>query len=792
MLTRYILHISNEDYILADDDLKNWDAIKCSYKRSSYDAIVRSFTSEFEFVNRAAELVMSAYMQDMFNAVASIEVQTITDKWEWETRFTCPLDFSTISWEQGVVKISALDNDVAALIKANKSTTYEFLVGSEIPTWKSLMYDRIIMQETATYEFTDAYEQYEDSSDITIRVVNEEHPVVGLINSEICVNGLVEFVDDQGADPSTYVIKAHKDVVVTLNYDLAYRSDKTTYSSIFSILHCNSVGDRLAEDVMMQASATGKIYVNASSVDELPDVKDSETHNRYAVIGGMVWVEGYTEWRSTNKTPEEYFTLGNSGTYRYSMSVGDVLKVIASSTNIYNKTRLCRNKMEFTWKSRGDKCDIDTIKPATLARKLLQKISDGGVKIGAEISDYDPRLDTTLIVAAESARGIPNAKIYTSFSDFCTWMEVTFGYVYKIVDGKEMNRKYVKRAPFVEIVSNPYQLKGFYAANISSDNVRFDAKTKKFFGYANGEYYARWLNDYDYCDANGNPLNNVVYQTASQSYVYISGTLSPFDMQDYNDGSYDKCVRFIHRSEVFDKSGEEVVIPNVRDVKYSVDSSVIYSNVKIGYEHRDYETANGRDEFNFFNEYTTGCTYSTKTLTMQCKYRADCYGLEYDAQKRGATSTDSETDKDVFFVKCIYNVDSDNYILDRTDAIEGVSSKTTFNSQYNPIECVKANEGYICIMAQAMTLTLASCDGNSDAIINGVKMSDNIELSNTLCTAAEIEFSTDEIPDNANIDALIAVTDNGITYRGYIKNVDYKYAKAESVKYNLIVKSIEQ
>ena len=71
-------------------------------------------------------------------------------------------------------------------------------------------------------------------------------------------------------------------------------------------------------------------------------------------------------------------------------------------------------------------------------------------------------------------------------------------------------------------------------------------------------------------------------------------------------------------------------------------------------------------------------------------------------------------------------------------------------------------------------------------------MSDDITLANSLCTAAELEFSTDEIPDNINVDAMVSVTDCGVTYRGYIKDVDFKFAKAESVKYNLIVKSIEQ
>jgi len=41
------------------------------------------------------------------------------------------------------------------------------------------------------------------------------------------------------------------------------------------------------------------------------------------------------------------------------------------------------------------------------------------------------------------------------------------------------------------------------------------------------------------------------------------------------------------------------------DLSYSVDTGVIYSSVNIGYDSKDYDSINGRDEFNFNNTYTT-------------------------------------------------------------------------------------------------------------------------------------------------------------------------------------------
>ena len=87
MLTRFILHTAYGSHILASDELRNWDEITCSYKRGDLDGVVRSFTSSFKFVNGAYDLLFNIYIKDGHNSVASIEVQTHTNRWEWETQF---------------------------------------------------------------------------------------------------------------------------------------------------------------------------------------------------------------------------------------------------------------------------------------------------------------------------------------------------------------------------------------------------------------------------------------------------------------------------------------------------------------------------------------------------------------------------------------------------------------------------------------------------------------------------------------------------------------------------------
>ena len=72
----------------------------------------------------------------------------------------------------------------------------------------------------------------------------------------------------------------------------------------------------------------------------------------------------------------------------------------------------------------------DLLKPTSVLNALMSKIVENSLNIDAQIKDTDSRLAKTYLFAAESVRNIPGAKFYTSFNDFCDWMETVFGYTY--------------------------------------------------------------------------------------------------------------------------------------------------------------------------------------------------------------------------------------------------------------------------------------------------------------------------------------------------------------------------
>ncbi|MDE6410596.1 MAG: hypothetical protein K2K81_10210, partial [Muribaculaceae bacterium] len=194
---------------------------------------------------------------------------------------------------------------------------------------------------------------------------------------------------------------------------------------------------------------------------------------------------------------------------------------------------------------------------------------------------------------------------------------------------------------------------------------------------------------------------------------------------------------------------------------------------------------------NFANTYTTGCSVTDNSLKMISKYRADSYGVEYTVGKKGKDSTDTTADNDVFFILCQEPEKNRRIVYpDREDEVTGVSSDTIFNSAFSPMACVKANAGYIGTQTKTMKLRFTSSTGNSDVSINGVPVSSDINIEDDYVTCGIIEFETDDLNSPEDND-LIEVEDSGVVYHGYLKEVDFKYAKEESARYKLIVKDIE-
>lgn len=693
MLTKYKLKIGSNEYELHEDDLKNWDEIKCVYKRADYGGIVRSFTSKFDFANKAYQLLMAEFDKNGFQAQATIELYVIDNNWNYTLEFASELDFASLTYTENVLSMNSIDESVESIIKANKSTKYEFVVGEDIPVnGIKYLFDRIKMVETATYAITGGTSEDDGSLSGDYTTDQNQRIYVGLLNDEVAVGQAIFLNDDQTAGDG-FMFQGLKTVDITLDYSIAVGLEKGC--APLQLMRNNTLIKELHGAVTAHAPF---LAVEQTSIDAVmahinadPMLSHSWNYDSWdgywVVVRGIVWeVEtdatlGTNKWVNTGKTKAEYSSIEEHGTVTFTVQAGEKiwLKFVSDEDCSY---KINKSSLKFTWINRGSAVTIDSIAPIDLLETLLSRMETG---LDCEIADYDNTFSNILILPAESIRNIPNAKIYVSFNDFCNWMETVFGYTY-VID-----------------TANNY-------------------------------------------------------------------------------------LEFKRRSDIFSENAPVVDIEGAKDFQYKTESSVLYSSVVVGYDKKDYDSVNGRDEFNFNSTYTTGYNINGKKLELKSPFRADSYGIEFLVEKRNQNTTDNSSDKNVFFVKGVEN--AGYYKPNRTPVIANSITGTLLNSEFSPMHCVFANAEYISLMAYNLTLKFASTEGNADITINGLGMSDDLTLEDCeMLTAGELTFSCADQRMPRDLNSLIRVKSNDFIYTGFIREVSFMLARPETVDYTIMIKT---
>ena len=646
----------------ATDDLKNWDDFGISQKRSNYDGVIRSFSTQFEFVNRSYELLKEEFEQHYLSAKAAIVFYLRNNSWNWDKIFHCTLDFGTYSEDGMVVSINAVDDNLAAIIKAKRNILYEYPV-ADLYT-RSLNYDGLKFQYEAKYVLGgNTYEsdgvQYVNITKVFGGTYAYTIPIYKLSNSELpSLDSPIIFSDAQFTESSLEEGVPFAEALADVHIDFNFTTDY--YVHIY---------EGIVKNIKL------RIYKKDSG-GAIEDVWSHYSDGFYKYINEIIPID-------LIKGQKVYFMM--ELTFGAPISEGSFTKNVVDVV-------FPNFSLGISFMSRINTVNIDVISPITVLGKLLDSMTDSTETYSGLIDDYDPRmsmdrLSTSYIMAAESARGLPNAKLYTSYKKFCDWMEAEFGYV---------------------------------------------------------------------------PVIN------------------------------ENTVTFMHRDKLFTSTVVKDLGTEINDYEFSVNDSLIYSSVKVGYDKEDYDSVNGRDEFRFTNEFSTGLNLRDNTLSLISPYRADAYGIEFLVQKRGEDTTDNDSDNDVFFVSC--DQDGVNLKLYRAytpSQLSGLlSPETMFNFQYSPRFMLEANKKYIGSCTGMLKFT--SSDGNSDVAIDGVKETDDFSIPERLFTVSEVEVETSDINSPDDLLGLVSLNNRGRTVIGYIKQIKSYIGKAKSSSYTLIVKDIKK
>lgn len=633
MLCKYVLTVDNIPYDIPQSCIQNWDEIKFSRKRSELEGITRSFTSKFQFVGEAYSLLLNQYLSKYLASSAGITVYTITNTHIYEELFSCMLDFASLSYDGRVINMNSIDDSIANIIKASKGTQYEYAV-SEIKETYQLYYDRLPYVGNVTHYL--GGRTLENGNQYVSPVSGGDHfmTLPMYVGSSEIVSGSGIEVGDVGAG-----------------------------SNLESCLISSS------KSMSVKVSIKGVFWWSGSSLAAGVQLKTKSGTLLKEWKGGWDGDSISLSWESD-----------------VALSAGDGIVLLGYYESKFAELYFTKLDVTMTFPSKGLPISIDTIKPITILNRLLKSMNEGKDGILGEIaSGVDSRLDDSLILAAESIRGIPEAKLYTSYTKFVNWMEAEFG--------------------FVQVIK-------------------------------------------------GN------------------------------------TVLFVHRDDLFSNNNAKDLGSDFSDFEYKVEESRMYSRIKVGYDKQDYENTNGRDEFRFTTEYSTGITITDNVYELISPYRADAYGIEFLVQKRGKDTTDDESDNDVFFVGANLTQGDKEYKLIRTgwDVSGVLDPKTMFNSMYWQGAMLKANAGYIGMFTKI--LRYSSSDGNSDVSVNGVGMKDDFNIKDGIITCGDVSFTTfdDDIPQTD--DETIKIQKDGLVYEGYIKEVSSTIERNEGVKYDLFVRSI--
>lgn len=384
MLCKYVLTIDGIAHELPKSCIRNWDEIKRTVKRSDFGGIIRTFTSKFEFVGDAYDLLLNEWVEKYLLADARIAIYEINNRHTYDIFIDSKLDFGTFDNSGYAISMNTVDNSVSTLINANKGTQYEYLV-DEIKEKRQLYYDRLDMLSTVNWVVVG--ESAEDSSDVTLSFDGVGYKVIPIYitSSEIYTNNLFEFSDVAPGEVSVYsgFLKAKKDATLDLSINIDFLAYVAASDDTRIILFKNGV-----------------------RLNDFKWENDGINHTKINI--------------------ETTLTLSGD----------DVL-----SLGIYSKKEkytvlFTEKSISVKWKERSNNTIyIDVITPTKVLNSLLKSINGGKEGItGKIVSNYDSRLNNCVIVAAESIRGIPDAKLYTSYTKFVDWMEAVFGFV-PVIEG---------------------------------------------------------------------------------------------------------------------------------------------------------------------------------------------------------------------------------------------------------------------------------------------------------------------------------------------------------------------
>lgn len=451
------------------DDIINWSDIETSYNRSGMTGVVRSFSSRFEMCGESCKWLSGHVLSNGIRSDISIKILLLNDEWRYDEFFSAFVDTSSIEFSDTSISFNCIDGSISAALSSGKGTNYEFLV-NDIET-EMMTFDRIAMnnwsESTLAVTEKDAYNT--QLEEVTVRYLEfscgwTTMPIY-YTNNSIPIPGALEIQDQQ---------------------QMYYRHDSQADYAENDIRKINPVKEYICK-ATRNVEFRLRMYVssNGNFAPTLPGTSNIFSFGLFIFDGKGKYVstikhEAY-DGNSIVLYVDQKITLKRN--QRIVAMIGmPYAYIIQSGTYVYNTIRVpfeyqsqysygsIDNVSSFTvrfdWEDIGQPVTFDCVKPVKLLERIVKELCGDGV--ACNLNELgNARLERCRLVAAESIRNMPGAKIYSSFKKFCNFMETLFGYVCEINES-ERTVSFVHRDTLFK--DNVRVIGDFDGINVSVDN----------------------------------------------------------------------------------------------------------------------------------------------------------------------------------------------------------------------------------------------------------------------------------------------------------------------------------
>lgn len=416
----YYLRVFEGDFIDVTQNIENLDSLENVLSRDGVSGVISEVSFEISFVLSAKDFVKDIFFRKGIYGKALLKIYRRGNfDNDYKLIKDINLDFSTYQEYADRVTVEAAKFDLLEIINSEGKTKYEVLV-SEIADTKKWKYERMNFINNGVYELV--------TSDMTVAQITDLIAFsLNLSSSELIPGEGIDFVSQTLTYGKTnYFIQNNGKSVnmhIKMMFKFIFEGEIKVHNPFETEIDKNS----LLSIQLYRLSSEGNFKESIKSWFLAPETLSIDGEKYTGIFSDTMNVD-----KIVTIEPNERICLGFS-------SVNNMGMAVTIQSGYYRFESLEEGNKPiltayYTTKSQ-ESHEIDIIDPTTLMQHYLNEMSGVNGLFSVQINWSESNYKTMLI-AAESIRQIPGAKLYGSPNDFFDWMKV-LGYEYDI-DGTKL------------------------------------------------------------------------------------------------------------------------------------------------------------------------------------------------------------------------------------------------------------------------------------------------------------------------------------------------------------------